>query len=250
MAREETLAELTAGRMPQRYLRNAGTIGVAGQLRLLRAKVAVIGAGGLGGHVVELLARQGVGCLLVMDGDCFTRHNLNRQILATEENLGQNKAVAAAARVAAINSDVEVIAVPELLTSTNGSRWLAGSDVIVDALDSLNSRRILFQAAQTLAIPVVHGAIAGFTGQVATVFPGDAETSDLLFRQTGSDAGIETRLGNPAATPALAAALQAQETVKLITGIGQTLSGRLLYFDLEYNLFEIIDMTGRGGTHA
>ena len=164
MAREETLAELTAGRMPQRYLRNAGTIGVAGQLRLLRAKVAVIGAGGLGGHVIELLARQGVGCLLVMDGDCFTRHNLNRQILATEENLGQNKAVAAAARVAAINPDVEVIAVPELLTSTNGSRWLAGSDVIVDALDSLNSRRILFQAAQTLAIPVVHGASFDFFG--------------------------------------------------------------------------------------
>ena len=250
MAREETLAELTAGRMPQRYLRNAGTIGIAGQLRLLRAKVAIIGAGGLGGHVVELLARQGVGCLVVIDGDCFTRHNLNRQILATEENLGQNKAVVAAARVAAINPDVEVIAVPEMMTETNPSRWLSGSDVIVDALDSMQTRRILFRTAQELAIPLVHAAIAGYTGQVTTIIPGDTRLAELFSPQTGSDAGIETRLGNPAATPALAAALQVQEAVKLITGIGQTLSGRLLYFDLEYNLFELIDMMGRCGTHA
>ena len=86
MAKEASLAEIKAGRMPERYLRNLGTIGLAGQLRLLQAKVVVVGAGGLGGYVLECLARQGVGQLVVIDGDNFAAHNLNRQILCTTEN--------------------------------------------------------------------------------------------------------------------------------------------------------------------
>ena len=244
MAREESLSELSSGRMPQRYLRNQGTIGIAGQLRLLRAKVAVVGAGGLGGHVIELLARQGVGCLLVMDGDCFVRHNLNRQILATELTLGKNKAVAAAERVAGVNPDVEVVAVPQMLTAASATEQLAGVDVIVDALDSISSRRLLLQTAQQLRIPLVHAAIAGFTGQVATVLPDEPWIPALIGQPIPVDAGVETVLGNPAVTPAMAAALQAQEVVKLITGVGQLLNGQLFYFDLEYNLFEIINMAG------
>lgn len=242
MAKMDSLSQLMSGKMPERYLRNLGTIGIAGQLRLLRSKVAVIGAGGLGGHVIELLARQGIGHLLVMDGDSFVCHNLNRQILATELTLGMNKAVAAASRVAAVNSDVEVSAVPQMLDAGNAPALLAGMDVIVDALDTISSRHVLLQAARELHIPLVHAAIAGFTGQVATVLPGETGIPALFARSTDSDRGVETLLGNPAATPAFAAALQVQEVVKLITGVGQPLRGQLLYFDLAYNLFETIQM--------
>ena len=82
---------LLAGQMPQRYLRNEATIGVKGQLKLLQAKVAVVGAGGLGGHAIELLARLGVGYLKVIDGDCFDETNLNRQLLASTQTMGTNK---------------------------------------------------------------------------------------------------------------------------------------------------------------
>lgn len=240
MTIERSLTELQSGRMPERYLRNMGTIGIAGQIRLLRAKVAVVGAGGLGGLVIELLARQGVGHLVIIDGDCFACHNLNRQILATERTLGMNKAMAAVSRVAEINPEVQVTAIPQMLDSTNASKLLSGVDVIVDALDTISSRRMLLLTAQKLQIPLVHAAIAGFIGQVSTVLPGDRGVPALFARQTESDHGIESSLGNPAATPAVAAALQAQETVKLITGVGQPLSSHLLYFDLEYNLFEKI----------
>ena len=132
MSREQSVAQLLAGNMPERYLRNLGTIGIAGQLALLNARVAVVGAGGLGGLVIELLARQGVGHLTVVDGDCFACHNLNRQILATEHTLGMNKALTAVSRVAEINPDVQVTTVPEMLTSDNAEEILSGADVIVD----------------------------------------------------------------------------------------------------------------------
>lgn len=238
-----SLSELKAGRMPERYIRNLGTIGTAGQIRLLNAKVAIIGAGGLGGHIIELLARQGVGQLLVIDGDRFACHNLNRQILATEGTLGMNKAEAAAARVSEVNPEVLVQAVPYMLDASNAQELLPAMDVIVDALDTLSCRRMLLRLAQELRIPLVHAAIAGFTGQIATILPDDPGFQALFARETETDRGIESLLGNPATTPAMAAALQAQEVVKLITGVGQPLSGQMLYFDLEYNIFEKIQLT-------
>ena len=245
MAKEASLAELKAGRMPERYLRNLGTIGLAGQLRLLQAKVVVVGAGGLGGYVLECLARQGVGQLGVIDGDNFAAHNLNRQILCTTENLGRSKAQEAARRLAAVNPEVEVTAVAQMLTTTTAQALLAGADVVVDALDSLRDRSMLFQAAGALGIPVVHGAIAGFTGQVAVLFPEDTYLAVFLTQKAPAQ-GVEAELGNPAATPAMAAALQAQETVKLLTGTGRILRNEILYFDMEQLEFEKIRMPQGG----
>ena len=241
MAKEESLTELKNGRMPERYLRNLGTIGLAGQLRLLQAKVAVVGAGGLGGYVLECLARQGVGHLVVIDGDTFARHNLNRQLLCTEETLGCNKAQEAVRRLALVNPEVEVTAVAHMLTASTAQAWLAGADVIVDALDSISARSMLFQAAAALRIPVVHGAIAGFAGQVAVLFPQDTQLAAFLT-QKAPEKGVEVVLGNPAATPAMAAALQVQEVIKLLTGVGRPLQNEILCFDMEYQEFEKIRM--------
>ena len=237
----EACEMLAEGRVPERYQRNIGTIGIAGQLRLLRAKVAIVGAGGLGGNIIELLARQGVGYLRIIDGDSFAVHNLNRQLLSTEKNLGLNKAAAAVKRVEEINSDVRAEAVPQMMTDKNAEALIAGMDVVVDALDNISGRVLLSLTAQKLGIPLVHAAIAGFTGQVTTILPGDPGL-DTIYKNGCREKGVETALGNPAATPALAAAIQAQEVVKLLTGCGEVLRGRLLYFDTEQNIFELFKM--------
>lgn len=241
MTREFSLALLDKGEIPERYQRNIGTIGIDGQKRLLKARAAVIGAGGLGGTVIELLARQGVGFIRVIDGDIFTVNNLNRQLLATERTIGMNKAAVAAHRIAEVNSDVETHAVPEMLSEENAVELLSGMNVVVDALDSINCRLMLCRIAQELKIPMVHAAIAGFTGQVGIVLPTGPGLGEI-YKHSGSDQGIEAVLGNPAATPAIAAAIQVQEIVKLLTGVGEILSNKLLYFDSELNIYELLSL--------
>lgn len=243
MSKERSLALLAAGEMPERYLRNAGTVGVEGQIKLLNAKAVIIGAGGLGGGIVELLARMGVGYLRVVDGDTFAPHNLNRQLLSSEENLGTEKSLAAVGRVAKINSDVEVEAVNAMLDAGNAEKLLSGMDIVVDALDNIKCRFILQETAEKLGIPLVHAAIAGFTGQVSTIFPGDPGLKALYKSADGNDKGIEVKLGNPAGTPAIAAALQVQEVVKVLAGFGEPLRNKVLYFDTEYNIFQLINFS-------
>ncbi|HDQ71840.1 MAG TPA: hypothetical protein ENN19_07055, partial [Chloroflexi bacterium] len=131
---EIELTALEAEIVPWRYLRNLGTLGVAGQIKLLQSTVAIVGQGGLGGYVSEALARTGVGRLAVIDGDVFAEHNLNRQLLSAERNLGLSKVEAARRRIAQINSAVEVIAHETMLTAENLPRLLEGVDVVVDAL--------------------------------------------------------------------------------------------------------------------
>lgn len=232
---------LEEGIVPERYKRNMGTIGLEGQLRLLRSKVVVIGAGGLGGHIIELLTRQGIGYLRIVDGDVFAEHNLNRQLLATQASLGKNKAAVAVARVAEVNADVTAEAVPYMLDEKNAMDVLAGMDVVVDALDNMPDRVLLAQAAQAQNIPLVHGAIGGFTGQVATIFPG-GQKYERIIKVTDNQNSIEKILGNPATTPAVIAALQVQEVVKILTGIGETLQEKLLYVDIQYNIVEVLQL--------
>lgn len=243
MGKEHSLASLSSGQMPERYIRNAGTVGIGGQEKLLKAKVLIIGAGGLGGTVVELLARMGVGYLRVVDGDTFAPHNLNRQLLSSEKNLGKEKSLTAIARVAEINSDVEVEAINQMLNADNAEQLITGMDIVVDALDNINDRLLLQDMAAKMGVPMVHAAIAGFTGHVMTIFPGDPGLKALYKDPTGNNRGIEIKLGNPAATPGIAAALQVQEVVKVITGMGEPLRHKLFYFDTEYNNFLILQLS-------
>lgn len=245
MVSKESEAMLATGIIPEQYLRNIGTIKVAGQLQLLRSKVVIIGAGGLGGLVTELLARAGVGYLKVVDGDTFAAHNLNRQLFATHSTLGQNKAHSAAARVAEVNADVTVEAVPVMLDEANADSLLTGMDIVVDALDNIQIRLLLATTAGELGLPLVHAAIAGFTGQVMTIMPGDKGLQEIYKSAGQTNRGIETLLGNPPPTPAIAAALEVQEVIKVLTGIGEPIRNKLLYFDLEHNIFEFIKFTER-----
>lgn len=236
------LVTLEAGVLPRRYLRSCGTVGVEGQSKLLRSTVAVIGLGGLGGNVVEGLARMGVGRVIAVDGDAFVDHNLNRQILSAEATLTQSKAEATRARVAAINAAVEVIAHPINLSPQNMEHILGEADVVVDALDRLPTRLMLQDGAQRLGIPLVHGAIAGYVGQVMTILPGDAGLHALYGYDEVPAQGAEVDLGCPAATPMMVAAWQVQEVMKLLLGQGELLRNRMILMDAEWGTVEILEI--------
>ncbi|MBQ9068121.1 MAG: ThiF family adenylyltransferase [Eggerthellaceae bacterium] len=157
----------------KRYARNIEALSEEECVRLAGKHVTVVGCGGLGGLVIEALARIGVGTLRIIDGDVFEESNLNRQIACTEQDLGCEKALVAADRVGAINSTVLVEPQVCLLAEDNAAELFAGTDCVVDCLDNLEARFWAAHACQELGLPIVYGAIAGWFGQVCTVFPGD-----------------------------------------------------------------------------
>ncbi|MGE5237482.1 MAG: HesA/MoeB/ThiF family protein [Chloroflexota bacterium] len=226
---EETA--LRSGLLPARYQRNRKTFSIEQQLLFAQSKVAVIGCGGLGGYVIEELARLGVGLLTAVDPDVFEEHNLNRQLLSSPGALGRAKVEVAAERVEEINPSVQVVPVREALTRSNGPRLLEGSSVAVDALDTMPARLALADVCGSLGIPLVHGTIAGWYGQVLTQFPGE-ETMSMMYGQFVGEKGVEGRLGNPAFTPAVVASLQVAEVCKIIVTQGSTLRNRLLCVNL------------------
>ncbi|HXZ29900.1 MAG TPA: HesA/MoeB/ThiF family protein [Dehalococcoidia bacterium] len=232
-AKEVEIIALKQGIVPRRYLRNIGTIGLDGQIKLLQSTVAVIGVGGLGSTVIELLARQGIGHLIIIDNDRFTEQNLNRQIMSTEGNLGEYKVTVAARRIAKINSATTVTTFRKRLTEENAQKLLGSAQIVVDGLDNLPSRLVVEQACRQLAIPYVYASIAGFSGQLMTIFPEDVGLSSLYesSSDTMPEQGIETKIGNPPATPAMIATLQVQEVVKIITGVGTPIRNQILLVD-------------------
>ncbi len=242
--REVEIQALKARILPARYERNQGTIGWEGQVKLLESVVAIVGCGGLGGWIIEGLARMGVGHLIIIDGDTFEENNLNRQALCTEVNLGQLKTEAARERVARVNSATEVTVHPVMADEDSLREMLARADVAVDALDTLPARLVLQKVAQSLGIPVVHGAIGGYIGQVMTVFPADKGLYALYGRGDVPARGIETQLGNPTATPMMVAAWQIQEVIKILLGTGEPLRNRLLFMDAEAGVVEMLKVEG------
>ena len=245
--RDVELAALAMEIVPERYVRNLGTIGVDGQLKLLQASVAIVGLGGLGGYVAEALARLGVGHLVLIDGDTFEEHNLNRQLLSHEDNLGVEKATAACQRVAQVNGAVATTGHAVVLTGENLPRLLEGADVVVDALDRLPTRLVLQDGAQALGIPMVHGTIGGFLGQVMTIFPEDPGLHALYGDGAGlPEQGLESELGTPAATPMAVAAWEAQEVVKIVTGRGDLVRNRLLILDMESGTAQTLELGAAG----
>ena len=243
-AKEVEIAALRQGIIPCRYLRNIGTVGLDGQIKLLQSTVAVVGAGGLGSTAIELLARQGIGHLIIIDNDCFAEDNLNRQIMSTEENLGQYKVTAAAKRVKETNSATTVTTFRERLTGDNAQSLLGGARVVVDGLDNLSSRLVVEQACRQLAIPYIHASIGGFNGQLMTIFPQDVGLSSLYGASSDNmpEQGIETRTGNPPATVAMIAALQVQEAVKIIAGVGIPIRNQILLIDAREGAIDRIEL--------
>jgi len=241
-SREVDILALQNNIIPKRYQRNLGVVSPSEQIKLLQSKVAIIGAGGLGGTVLELLVRMGIGELIIADKDIIGDSNLNRQILSTETNLGQSKTEVAVKRVKEINSSIEITGHSVFIDSDNVKKIIEGAEVVVDALDNLPVRFILQQACRELNIPLVHGAIAGFNGQLTTIFPQD-KGLELIYGSNKDlpEHGSEVELGAPTVTPALIASLEAQEVFKILLKRGKLFRNRLLYLDIEEGTIEILN---------
>lgn len=228
--------------MEKRYLKNEQMLSRS-ENELLRSKsVAVAGCGGLGCHIIEQLARLGVGHITAIDGDVFDESNLNRQLFSTPFNLGKPKAIAAMQRVKQVNPDITIKAVQEMITPENATALLSGHDVVCDALDNIETRFLIQKTAADIGSPLVFGAIAGWYGKVATIFPGD-NLLDLLYKNR-TEKGIESELGNPSFTPALVAALQVSEVVKILTNKDGLLRNRFLMIDTLNHEYEVFDLKG------
>jgi molybdopterin/thiamine biosynthesis adenylyltransferase len=234
-------AALSVGLLPARYQRNRKTVSVEQQLALFDSKVVVVGCGGLGGYVLEELARLGVGHLVVVDFDVFEEHNLNRQILSTFANLNTSKVNVAAERIGSINPAVQVISWNEPFGEDNAVAILNESSVCVDALDSVSERLLLSQFCRKLEIPLVHGAICGWYGQVATQYPGE-ETLEKLYRSCTLNKGMETIYGNPSFTPAVTASMQVAEVCKVLLGLGTVLRCKVLFINLLDMVMELEEL--------
>ncbi|WP_313018323.1 HesA/MoeB/ThiF family protein [Acetoanaerobium noterae] len=221
-----------------RYSRNKNLMSDDEITLLSQKKVCVLGLGGLGGYIVEMLSRIGVGSLTLVDGDVFDETNLNRQLFSSMNNLGSSKALEAEKRVKGINPLTKVIPVYEFVDSSNAMKIIANHDVIVDALDSIDLRKYIAKVCTELNLPLVHGAIAGWYGQVATIYPNDT-TLDILYPKD-IKRGIEKELGNPSFTPALVASIQVSEVIKLLLNRGDLLRNSFMMIDLYTNDIEVI----------
>jgi len=235
LAEVEELA-LVHNLLPARYQRNRTIISIQQQLSLLRSKVAVFGCGGLGGYIIEELARLGVGKIAVVDPDVFEEHNLNRQLLCTQEVLGSKKVDAAVSRMSAVNPTVRLQTFAFAFDEDSSAEILKDVTVAADALDSIAVRLELAAACYKWNIPLVHGAIAGWSGHVAVQYPGENILGHLYARKR-TDHGVESRLGNPSFTPAVIASLEVAEIVKILLGTEPLQPRRYLAVDLYHSEF-------------
>lgn len=213
------------------------TFSVDENRKLREFNVCVVGCGGLGGYIIEMLARIGIGRITVVDFDKFDESNLNRQILSKESLIGFSKAKAAKDRINKINSEVSVNYIEKEINAKNCKEIINNHHIVVDALDNINSRLVLQYECEKLSIPLVHGAIGAWYGQVCTILPGD-KTLDLLYK----DNIVENKLGNPSFTPANIASVQVSEVIKVLLNKGDILRNKLLMVDLLYNEYNIIEL--------
>ena len=222
--------------MERRYERNLPALSEAECLLLRKKRVLIVGCGGLGGHIIDQLARIGIGSLKVVDGDVFDESKLNRQLLSDVTRLGVSKAKADADHIARINPSVAVEAVNAFMSEGNVQALIAGCDVVIDALDNIPARRILSAACAKANIPYVYGAIQGWVAQAALSMP-----EDKLIEQLFSEE-IEIRDKSVLSfTRALCASIQAALCVKHLVG-RPVETGTIYYFDLLNQEFELIPM--------
>ena len=241
--KEVQIAALEQGIVPEVYARNQKSLSNQDQIRLLQSHVAVVGLGGLGGTVTEILARIGIGSLTLIDGDCFDDSNLNRQLLSSTEVLGKKKANVAAKRVKSINPAVATRAVTSFLSSENATELLSDTNIGVDCLDTISGRFILEQGCRDLQIPMVSAAIGGTSGQITVIYPEDQGLSKIYGDPTkAADKGIEKTLGTLPFAAITLAAIECAEVVTMAIGNPAALRNKLLITDLSDHSLDVVDL--------
>ena len=215
----------------ERYARHLvlAEIGGPGQQKLAAARVLIVGAGGVGGPAALYLAAAGVGTITLIDPDMVALSNLQRQILFTGDDIGRPKVEAGADRLTALNPRVHIEPVAEPLTADNAHALIAGHDVVLDGTDDFQTRFAVNAACVAEGVPLVSGALGRWSGQVG-VFAGHP-CYQCLVPGIPPDAATCARVGVVGALAGVIGAMAALETIKLITGAGEPLTGRLLLYE-------------------
>lgn len=229
---------LRLGIHPTRYLRNHQSITSDQQADLLDATLAQIGLGGLGGSLLDIFLRTGIGSIRAADGDTFEESNLNRQALSLPDNMGLAKAETARRRGAELNPSISLQTRNKFLNEDTLPDFLEGANIAIDALGGLSMRPALQSAAAKLGIPLVTGALAGWTGYVSVVAPGAPGPADLM----GTDNGAEEKLGCPAPAVSFFASLMASETIRVLTGTASLCEPSMMLVDLSTLSFDRITL--------
>ena len=218
---------MLSNRERKRYARQILQFGEGGQERLRKAHVFIAGAGGLGSSAAIYLAATGIGKITIVDKDCVDLTNLNRQILHWESDLGRLKVDSAKEKLSRINSDISIESIAEIINGENLGQLVGRANIIVDAMDNFQTRYLLNRVAIEKRIPLVHGAIRGFDGQVTTIIPGDTACFRCIFK-TPPPAEKFPVIG---VTAGLIGLMQANEVVKFVIGIGDLLKNRILFWN-------------------
>jgi len=233
----------------ERYKRNImlTEVGLAGQRKLLQAKVLVVGAGGLGSPVLLYLAAAGVGTLGVIDGDRVDLSNLQRQIVHGQKDIGRFKAESARERLAMLNAEVQVEVYGEPLTAENGLGLLDGYDFVVEATDNFEAKFLVNDLCLQARVPFCHGGILEFTGQILTVIPYQSACYRCVFTRKPPE-GIArscSQAGVLGAVAGVIGALQAAEALKYLAGCGELLVDTLLTYDALTARFRRVEVRKR-----
>ena len=214
-------------------------IGTTGQKKLLDAKVLIVGMGGLGSPISLYLTGAGVGTIGIIDCDKVSLNNLHRQILYNELEIGLPKTEQAKKRLNAINSDVNIIIYNEYLTIDNIEKIFADYDIIIDGVDNFRTRYLIDDECKKQNKPYVYGAIKEFVGQVSVFNYNGGVSYSKVFTNSKDEDKVYGLFGT---IPGIIGVLEANEVIKIITGIGEVLSNKLLQYDLLTNKQEIFDL--------
>jgi molybdopterin/thiamine biosynthesis adenylyltransferase len=211
----------------EKYIRQIMLFGEEGQEKLRKAKVLVAGAGGLGSPISTYLAIAGIGKIILADFDSVELSNLNRQFLHHEKDIGREKLKSAEEKLLSLNPEIKVETIREKITDENAHSVVPPCDVILDALDNFDTRHVLNRLAVERNIPLIHGAVSGYRGQVTTIIPGKTPCLCCIFPASFKKEVFPV-LGT---TPGVIGTIQANEAIKYLTGQGKLLENRLLLWD-------------------
>jgi molybdopterin/thiamine biosynthesis adenylyltransferase len=228
--------------LEKRYLKNINALSEEDVVKLNKSHICIIGCGGLGGNIIESTSRIGIEKITAVDGDIFEESNLNRQLLSHSENIGLWKVDEAKKRIKLINPNVEFRGIKKIITKENIDEIIPKNiDCLIDAVDNIKTRFLLEEFAENNNIPLIHGAIGGWYGQVSVVMPGD-KTISKIYQENFDDRKNEEPMGNLPFLASLIASIEVSELIKMITSKGNLLTNKMLYIDLKensYNIFEL-----------
>lgn len=226
--------------LPEIYLRNYPSLDIEQHIRLTDARVLLVGLGGLGGYILEILGRTGTGSFILADGDIFEESNLNRQLLGTVDTLEKSKVEAARLRLAKISPFCRCRAIAGFLGQKDLPRILENVDLVIDALGGIEFRSALLQETSRAGLALVTGFVAGTTGLACTVYPGGKNPS--AFWQGKNQDGAEDSLGNMATIVSLIAAVQASEALRILVGEKSGLADQVFLADLQTLTFDLLQL--------